>query len=78
MKWANAFLLVINVVIAFILFWYIGTPGLLAAPRGWDYKDLVTILLTAIAVMLGAATIFVAALAVYGYTAIREAAERAA
>lgn len=46
--------------------------------NGIEFKDLITIVLTAIAVLLAAVTIIIALLAFWGYSSIREAAVKSA
>lgn len=46
--------------------------------QGLEYKDFITIVLTALAVMVAVATLLLAALAVYGYGALREEAVKTA
>ncbi len=77
-EWGNRLTLLLNVVLFGLAFWFISTRGLQAAPQGFSYQDLVTILLTAIAVILAAVTIFVALVALWGYTALKENAKAAA
>jgi hypothetical protein len=46
--------------------------------NGIEYKDIISLLLTAITVVLAALAIGIAVLAIWGYNSIRESAERAA
>lgn len=46
--------------------------------QGLEYKDFLTIILTALAVMVGVATLMLAALAVYGYGALKDEAMKTA
>lgn len=77
-EWGNRLTLLLNLVLFGLAIWFISTRGLQEAPKGFSYQDLVTILLTAIAVILAAVTIFVALVALWGYTALRENAKAAA
>lgn len=77
-EWGNRLTLLLNVVLFGIAFWFVCTRGLQSAPQGFSYQDLITILLTAIAVILAAVTIFVALVALWGYTALKENAKAAA
>ena len=47
-------------------------------PPTIEYKDFVTIILTAVTVMLAAVTIFLAVAAIWGYNTLKEAAQREA
>lgn len=77
-KAINLILPLFNIVLFFILLFHIGIGGLSAPPPGWEYKDLITIILTALGVLLGALAIFIGLLAVWGYASIRDAATKAA
>jgi hypothetical protein len=75
---ANRALLVVNIGLVIVVLYFLGTRGLGLPASNFEYKDLIAIILTALAVILAAVTIFVAGLAIWGYTTIRESAERAA
>ena len=77
-EWGNRLALLLNIVLFGFACWFISTRGLQVAPQGFSYQELVTILLTAIAVILAAVTIFVALVALWGYTALKENAKAAA
>ncbi|MDP3117973.1 MAG: hypothetical protein Q8N19_12765 [Phenylobacterium sp.] len=77
-EWGNRLLLLVNTVLFGLALWFVCTRGLQSAPQGFSYQDLVTILLTAIAVILAAVTVFVALTALWGYTALKESAKIAA
>lgn len=77
-RWANRILLMMNAILIVFGLLYFGFHGLDLHPNGIEYKDLITIILTAIAVLLASVTIFVALMAIWGYTSIREAAEKSA
>lgn len=77
-EWGNRLALFLNLVLFGLALWFLCTRGLQTAPKGFSYQDLVTILLTAIAVMLAAVTIFVALVALWGYSALKENAKAAA
>lgn len=74
-NWAFTF---VNVSLFGVAAFYIATRGLAQNPQGFEYKDLIAIILTALAVVLAAVTLFVALIAIWGYNAIREAAQIAA
>jgi hypothetical protein len=74
----NVLFFIANLIIATIPVYYIGTRGLEPAPSGWEYKDLITIILTALAVILAGLAISIGLLAIWGYNTIRDAAVRAA
>ncbi len=78
MNWSNRVLLFLNLALLAGFGWFVYRDGLGAPPSGWDWKDLVTILLTAVTVILAATALFVAVLAVWGYTTIRQHAETTA
>lgn len=62
-----------------VLFYLCIRSGLLPVPPpGVEYKDLITIILTAVAVLLAAVTVIIALLAFWGYNSIRESAEKVA
>jgi len=75
--WTSKFFIVVNVFLGWLLVGYMVSRHI---GYGGDIKgaDLVTILLTALAVMLAILTIFLASLAVWGYASIREASDRIA
>lgn len=77
-RWVNRILLFLNVCALIIAFLYFGFHGIYSVDHGIEYKDLVTIILTAIAVLLAAVTLFVAAMAIWGYNSIREESVKAA
>lgn len=77
-KWGNRLVLLLNLALFAIAFWFICTRGLQPTSKEFSYQDLVTILLAAIAVILAAVTIFVALVALWGYTALKETAKTAA
>ena len=58
------------------------TYGLGPKPEGWQWADLVIIILVALSVMLAVLTIFLAVLGIWGYTQLkhdaREVAEKVA
>jgi len=76
--WGNRLSIFLNVVLFVLAGWFITTRGLQPAPNGFTYQDLVTVLLTAIAVILAAVTVFVALVALWGYNALKENAKSAA
>ncbi len=78
MSWSNRLLFFTNVVLILFLIWAFVSRGLGAPPANSSYSDLVTIMLGAIAVILAAVTVFIAILAIWGYTALKEGAEKEA
>jgi hypothetical protein len=74
----NIFWFAANLILSIILVFYIGVHGLDYPPPGWEYKDLLTVILTALTALLAGLAIFIGVLAIWGYNSIREAAERAA
>lgn len=77
-RWANQLLLFVNVLALFAAVFYFGLQPLKANHDGIEYKDLVTIILAAVAVVLAAVTLFVAVMAIWGYNSIREESVKAA
>jgi hypothetical protein len=57
-RWVNRILLFLNACALIIAFLYFGFHGIYLVDHGIEYKDLVTIILTAIAVLLAAVTLF--------------------
>src|SRR6266403_1510692 len=74
----NIFWFVANLILTIILVYYVALHGLDHPPAGWEYKDLLTVLLTALTALLAGLAIFIGILAIWGYNSIRDAAERAA
>jgi hypothetical protein len=68
----------LNVVLAALLFYLCIRGGLKPDDPKVEYKDLITIILTAIAVLLAGVTIIIALLAVWGYSSILKTAQEAA
>ena len=68
----------LNVGLAALLFYLCIRGGLLPDDPRLEYKDLITIILTAIAVLLAGVTIIIALLAVWGYSSIRESVVKTA
>ena len=77
-RWGNRVLLFLNIVLLLGSILYFGTHPLHKSDDGIEYKDLISIILSVLAVILGALTIFVAVLAIWGYNSIREESFRAA
>jgi hypothetical protein len=81
MRW-NAFittLLLITIALLITVLWFQfhGHPVLLPGAKdaeGIEYKDFISILLTALAVMIAVATILLAALALWGFGALKDEA----
>ncbi len=69
--WINRILLGVNVVMFVVLLLFFVTRGASFSPP-WDGPAVVTIVLTAVTVVLGAVALGVALLAVWGYSALRE------
>lgn len=77
-RWGNRLLLGLNAVVLLAGLWVVGAFGLQHDQRGWTYQDLVAVLLTAIGVLLAIVALFVAVLAIWGYSALKEAAAEVA
>ncbi len=77
-KWLNRLMLAANLALMAVAVFYVATRGLEPTPGTWNYADLVTIVLTATTVILGAVALGVALLAIWGYRAIAERAEEIA
>jgi len=77
-RWGNRLSIVLNLSMMGAGAYFIATRGLETPSGSWTYADLVSILLTAVGVLLAIVALFVAVLAIWGYTAIREAAADAA
>lgn len=78
MKEANALLFVANVCLLLLAGWFVLTRGVAAPTVGWTYQDLITISLSALAVLLAAVTIFLGGAAIWGYASLREGAHKKA
>lgn len=79
MIWLNRIFFVVNAALAAATMWALfrSTPGVSAG--GIEYKDFISILLTAVTVVLAALAILLALAAVWGYQKLSDhAAERAA
>lgn len=79
MVWTNRILLVLNLFLATALFWFL----LLGAsktimPGAWEYKDLVSVLLTVVTVVLAFIGVIVAGAAIWGYQSLKSIAEEKA
>lgn len=75
------FFFLFNVALAVTLLWFLffGHKFVIHETNSLEYKDLIAIILTALAVMIAVATVVLAALAVWGFAALREeASSRAA
>jgi hypothetical protein len=77
-KWINWAFTFVNASLMLVAGFFIATRGIAPASQGFEYKDLIAIILTVLAVILGAVTLFMALIAIWGYNAIREAAQLAA
>jgi hypothetical protein len=75
MRWGSRLVFAVNIVFFLILASKFGMHGLAKPDGEWKYSDLVVILLTGIAVLLAVATVFIAGMAIWGYAAIRQAAQ---
>jgi len=74
----NQLLFGINLFFVVIAGYAIAHYGLGPAPEGWQWADLVLIMLVALSVILAALTLFLAALAIWGYTQLRQDAREQA
>ena len=75
------FLILVSLMITVLWFQLHGHPVILAGDNvanGIEYKDYITILLTALAVMMAMATILLAALAIWGFGALKDEAKKVA
>jgi hypothetical protein len=68
----------VNVLLFLLLLYHVGIDGLAKPPAGWEYKDLITIILTAFAALLAALAIIIGLFAIWGYTSIRDTVTSAA
>jgi hypothetical protein len=59
MKRGSILWFVANLTLTLIVLDLIGSHGLSVPPNGWDYKDLLTIILTALTALLAALAIFI-------------------
>ena len=55
----NWLLFFANFILAGLLLYYIGSRGIAPPPAGWEYKDLITVILTTLAALLGALAILI-------------------
>ena len=78
MKLANLSLFVANLALGAVIIWQWAARGISWPDNGWTPADLVTILLTAVTVVLAALAIGIGILAVWGYTTLRTGAIRVA
>lgn len=76
-RWGNRVLLSVNIALTVILVIFFSTRKLNTSDN-IEYKDLIVIVLTALAVLLAVVTLFVAALAIYGYATLRDLAVQTA
>ena len=77
-KWGNRILFSVNILALVVALLYFGWKPLVPGHENIEYKDLIAIILTALAVLLAAVTLFVAAMAIWGYNSIRQESVRAA
>lgn len=77
-RWANRILFTLNAILLVFAAFYLGHHRLGFGDGEIEYKDLITIILTAVAVLLAAVTIFVALMAIWGYNSLRDEATRVA
>lgn len=67
------------VLIAFLFYYlHLNRHTILAPANGLEWKDFVSILLTALGVMLAVMTLFLAVLAIWGFNSLKEEAIRVA
>lgn len=76
-KILNALLITLNVVLFGLAFYFVASRGV-APSAGWSSVELVTVVLTALAVLLTTLGIFIAVLAVWGYTRLSDDARAVA
>jgi hypothetical protein len=79
MKFANTFLLSVNLAAAGVIIWLLARGPVPALTAGsWSYADLIAIILTALGVILSAVTLAVAIVAIWSYQNISRSAGSAA
>jgi hypothetical protein len=79
MIWINRVFVTLNIALFGGLLWFWLVKGsYLIAPGAWEYKDLVSILLTAVTVVLAFIGFIVAGAAIWGYQSIKAIAEERA
>jgi hypothetical protein len=79
MAWANRIILFLNICLIGALSWIWLTKGSFSiVPGAWEYKDLISILLTAVTVVLAFIGFIVGGAAIWGYQSIRAIAEEKA
>ena len=76
-RWANRILFFLNAILCVVFLAFFSSRSLKPSTE-IEYKDLIVILLTAIAVLLAAVTLFVGVIAIFGYSTIRDQASRLA
>ncbi len=64
--------------VVLVVFWILKSPATALSSPSLEYKDFVSILLTAIGVMIAVLTIFLAVVALWGYAQLKEEARRVA
>lgn len=77
-RWGNRLLLAANLVLFAWILSIIARQDVSPGNSGIVYQDLISILLTALGVILAIVTLFIAGLAIWGYSALRNGAERIA
>ena len=79
MKWPNRILFACNLAFFAGAVWFLSENGAASiAPGKWEYKDLISILLTVVSVIVTFIGIIVAVAAIWGYQSIRNVAEQKA
>ena len=77
-RWANRILFALNGIGLIAIIAYFGMHQLVQDDPKIEYKDLITIVLAALAVILATVTLFIAAMAIWGYNSIRDESVKAA
>jgi hypothetical protein len=79
MSWLNRIYLFVNAITFCAVFWLFVNPATAALrPGTWEYKDLIAVLLSVVAIIVTFIGLFVAVGAIWGYQAIRGIAEHRA
>lgn len=75
-----SFMAIVNAILIGILFVYIraNRHAVMTPTNGLEYKDFLSILLTALGVMIAVLTLFLAVIAIWGFSALRDEARRIA
>lgn len=79
MKWPNRIIFACNLIFFAAAIWAISSYGAVRlAPGAWEYKDLVSVLLTVVSIIVTFIGIIIAVGAIWGYQSLRGIAEQKA